>query len=99
MVEVSAVVDAGLLARRTAKHLRPPRVEMAVEVDDADGTVGAVDAAEQGERDGVVASEGDDSWESLAVLGRAGLVGVGVRFAAEDAVVAFFDLVEGVGIV
>lgn len=36
-------------------------VQMAVEVDDADGAVGAVDAPEQRESDGVVAAEGDDA--------------------------------------
>ena len=34
---------------------------MAVEVDHGDGTVGAVDGAQEREGDGVVAAEGDDA--------------------------------------
>jgi hypothetical protein len=72
---------------------------VAVEVDDADGTVGAVDGAEEGKGYRVVAAQGDDSGEGLAILGRAFLLGVCLGLAGEDAVVAFFDLVEGVGVV
>ena len=72
---------------------------MAVEVDDADGAVGAVDAPEEGERDGVVAAEGDDAGEGFAVFGGAGLVGVGGGFAGQEGVVAFFDLFDGVRVV
>ena len=38
---------------------------MAVEANYTDGTVGAVNAAEKEQRDGVVASGGHDSWEVL----------------------------------
>lgn len=99
VVEVGAVVDAGDLGGGTAKDLGLPRVEMGVEVDHANGAVGAVDGAQQGQGDGVVAAEGDDTRQGLAVLGRAGLVGVGLGLAAQDGVVAFLDLVEGVGVV
>ena len=41
-------------------------VQVGVKVDDADGTVGSCDAAEERQGDGVVAAEGDDSGECLA---------------------------------
>lgn len=43
----------------------------------------------------MVAAEGDDSWQGLTVLCGALLLGVCGGGAGEDAVVAFFDLVEG----
>lgn len=72
---------------------------MAVEVDDADGAVGAVDAPEQGKSDGVVAAEGDDAGEGFALFGGALLVGVGVGLPHEEGVVTFFDLSDGVRVV
>lgn len=42
----------------------------------------------------MVAAEGDDAGEGLALLGGAGFVGVGLGGAREDRVVAFFDLVK-----
>ena len=45
MVEVGAVVHAGDLGGRAAEDFGLPCVEVRVEVDDADGAVGAVDAA------------------------------------------------------
>ena len=99
VVEVRAVVDGGLLAGRAAKYLRLPRVEVRVKVDDGDGAVGSVDAAQEREGDGVVAPEGDDSREGLAVLGDAGFGGGGVGLAHEEAVVAVFDLLDRVGVI
>jgi len=54
VVEVSAVVDARNFAGRAAEDLWFPCVKMGVEMDDGDGTVSAVDRAEQWESDGVV---------------------------------------------
>ena len=68
-------------------------------MDDRDGAIGAVDGSQEGEGDGVVAAEGDDSGQGLAEEGGALLVRVGSWLSREDAVVAFFDLVEGVGVV
>lgn len=45
VVEICAVVDGGLWRGGPAEDFGPPRVEMGVEVDDADGTVGFVDGA------------------------------------------------------
>ena len=45
VVEVCAVVYGGLKRRGPAEDFGLPGVEMGVEVDDADGTVGFVDRA------------------------------------------------------
>jgi hypothetical protein len=79
----------------------PPRtgVKMAVEVNHGYGPVGAVNGLQQGEGDGVVAAERDDSGQGLAVLGGTLLVCVGRRRSREDAEVALLDLVESPGVV
>lgn len=74
-------------------------VQVAVKVDDGDGPVGALDGPQQGQGDGVVAAEGDDAGERLALDGGAALVGVGRGRAREDAVVAILDLLERPGVV
>ena len=55
-VEVGAMVDGGLLGGSATEDFWLPGVEMGVEMDDRNRTVGFVDAAEEGERDGVVAA-------------------------------------------
>ena len=72
---------------------------MRVEMYDTDGTVRAVDASKQGQRNGVVTTEGNDTREGRAFEGGAFLVGVRSWRPREDAVVAFFDLVDSVGVV
>ena len=99
MPEVSAVVDAGLLGGCTPEDLRLPGVQVRVEVDDRDRTVGTIHAAEQRQCDGVVAAQRDHTREGLALLRRARSRGIGGWLAHEDAVVAFLDLVDGVGVV
>lgn len=99
MVEISAVVDAGYFARRAAEHFRLPGVEVGIEMDDGDGPVGTVNRAQEGKCNGVVATEGDDSWERLAVLGWAFLLCVGSWRTSEDRVVAFLDLGECPGVI
>lgn len=74
-------------------------IQMRVEVDDADGPVGAGDAAEERERDGVVAAECDNSREGLALEGRAFLVWIRGWGSAQNAVMAILDLLNGVGVV
>lgn len=98
-VEVGAVVDGGLLAGGAAEDLGLPRVEVGVEVDDRDGPVGLVDAAQEGEGDGVVAAQRDDARERLARLADARLVGGGVGRAGQEHVVPVLDLLEGVVVV
>lgn len=99
VVEVRAVVDAGDLGGRPAKDLWLPGVEVAVEMDDGHGPVLTVDGPQQGQRYGVVPAQGDDPGQRPAPLGRADLVGGGGRRAGEDAVMAFFNLVECPGVV
>lgn len=74
-------------------------LQMAVEVNDADGTVFTVDAAQQRQGDGVVTAEGDDTRKRLALLGQTLHVRVGGRRTREDAVVALLDLLDGPGVV
>jgi hypothetical protein len=74
-------------------------LQMAVEVDDGDGSVGSVHAAEEGKGDGVVTAEGNDTGKRLSLLGWADLVGVCRRLAHEDAVVALFDLLDRILVV
>ena len=99
VVKVRAVVDGSLSCRGSAEDFGLPGVEVRVEVYDADGTVGFVDGAEEGERDGVVAAEGYDAGEGLFIFGWADLVCICGRGAHEEAVVTFFDLLDCVGIV
>ena len=99
MVEVRAVVYRGLRGRGSAEDFGPPSVEVGVEVNDADGSVGFGDGAEEGQCDGVVSAEGYDAREGLFVFGRADLVRIRGRCAHEKAVVPFFDLLDCVGIV
>lgn len=68
---------------------------MAVEMNDRHGAVGPVDGPEQGQRDGMVTTEGDHARQRLALFRWADLVRVGGRLAGEDAVVALLDLVKG----
>lgn len=83
MIEVRAVVDGGNLGGRAAEDLGLPSVEMAVKVDDRHRPVGAVDGPQQRQGDGVVATQGNDSGQRLALErtldGRTGLIGVGGR--------------------
>jgi hypothetical protein len=99
MVEIRAVVNGSYLGGGATEDFGLPGIEVGIEVDYGDGSVGAVDGAEEWECDGVVAAEGDDSWEGLAVFGRPFLFGVCGGGPGEDAVVAFFDLVERPGVV
>lgn len=74
-------------------------LQVAVEVDDRDGTVSRNDAAEDGKRDSVIAAEGDDAGEGRALLGVPLLAGIGKGRAGEELAVALFDLLDGVDIV
>ncbi len=67
---------------------------MAVEVNDTDWSIVAVDGAQKGKSDGVVTSKSDQTREGGSLLGWAGLVCMGVGCAAQEEVVALFDLLE-----
>jgi hypothetical protein len=100
MEEVSAMVDARLSTGRAAEDLRFPCVKMAVEVDNADWAIGAIDGTKKRQRDSVVSTKSDHSRQGLTALRvETGLVGVGLGRAAEDAVVALLNLLNGKGIV
>jgi hypothetical protein len=73
--------------------------QMAVEMNDRDRAIGLVDTAQQRQGNGMVTTQGDDSWQHLAGLGDALLVCVGVRFAHQDAVVPILNLLNGVCVV
>lgn len=94
MVEVRAVVNAGDLAGRATEDLGLPSVKVGVEMDHSDGTVRAVHAAKQGQSDGVVTAHGDDTRQSLAVLAWAWLFRICSWLPHQDAVVAFFNLLD-----
>lgn len=95
MCHLLTVVDRSNFARSTAENLRLPCVKMTVEVDNSHRSIRAVHAAEQRQSDRVVTAHGDHTREGLVFLREPRLVGVSGRVAHEDAVVAFFDLVDG----
>ena len=61
VIEIRAMVDGGLFGGCTTEDLWPPGVEVRIEVDDADGSVGLVDRAEKGKSDSVVAAKSDQT--------------------------------------
>lgn len=74
-------------------------IQVAVKVNDGDGSISPVDGSQQGKCDGMVAAERDDTRKSLSLLRRPSLVGVGGGTPREDIEVAFFDLVQGPSVV
>ena len=99
VIEVRAMIDGSLCAGGAAEDGGLPCVQMAVEVDHGDGAVGAVDAAQEGKRDGMVATEGDDTREGATGFTRAGEVRVRAGSAGEEGIVALLDLLDGVSVV
>lgn len=59
MIEVGAMVDAGLLARSSTEDLWLPGVKMRIKVYDGNWTVGTIHAAQQWEGNGVVTPQSD----------------------------------------
>ena len=53
-------------------------------MDNGDGTVSTVNRSKEGKRDRVVSTQGDDSWESFAILGRPLFLCIGSRGACEN---------------
>jgi hypothetical protein len=60
------------------------RLQVAVKVDDSDGSVFSVDGTKKRECDGVVSSESDQTGECFASLRGTGFVGMGVWWAAQQ---------------
>lgn len=74
VVEVSTMVDGGLLGRTATEDLWFPGIKVRVEVKDSDWAICCGDAAEERQRDGVITSEGNQSWQSLAFGRKANLL-------------------------
>lgn len=92
-------VSLVFLSRESDSSMWGSDSQMAVEMDYADRSIGFVYAPQQRQRDSVVSAKRDDSRQRLPMLGRAQLVCVGGRLAHQDAVVAFFDLLDSIRIV
>jgi hypothetical protein len=58
-----------------------------------------VDRAQQRKRDSVVTTQCDETWQCLALLGGARLLSIGMRRAAQQQVMALFDLLKGVCVI
>lgn len=87
-------LNALTLTRTKAGHL-----QVAVKMDDRNGTVRLVYAAEQGQCDGMVSSQRDNSRQYLPVDGHSGLFCVGVGFPHKKRVMALLNLTNGPGVV
>ena len=74
-------------------------LQVAVEMNDGDGSVSAIDATEEGEGDGVVSSERDDSWQGFSFDGWTCSVCVGCWLPSQNFIVAFLNLLNGIGVV
>ena len=72
---------------------------MAVKMNDLNRTIGAIDAAEQRQGNGVVTTQSDDTWQSLALQGWSLCVSIGSWLPRQQLVVSFIDLFESIGIV
>jgi len=68
-------------------------------VDHRDWTVSTVDRSKERQRDRVITSEGDYSWESLSIFSWAFLFGIGRWSTGQNGVVSLFDLVKSPGVV
>lgn len=99
VVEIRAVVDGRLRAGRPAEHLGLPRVQVRVEVHHRHRPVRPPHAAQQRQRDGVVAAQRDQPRQRAPRGREAARARRRGRRARQQRVVAFFDLLDGVGVV
>ena len=72
---------------------------MGIKVDHGNRSVGFLDGPEQWKRDGMVATESDHARESSTLERWTFSVCVGGRSTGENAVVAVFNLLNGIGVV
>ena len=86
-------------ALRAGERAEPTGIQMAVKVDDRHGSVRAVDGPQQGEGDGVVATQSDHPREGLAVESGSLLQSIRLGLSGEDAEVAVLDLGQRVRVV
>ena len=72
---------------------------MAVKVDDSNRSIGSGYTSEKWESDSVVTTQCDNSGQCLTLFGWTLLTCIGCRYTFQDAVVALFNLLNGVGVV
>lgn len=99
MIKIRAMIDRSLFGGCTAKDFWSPGVEVGIEVNNGDGSVGFVDRAKERKGDGVIAAEGNDARKGLFLERGPRGRGSGEGWAHEESVVAVFNLLDGVGIV
>lgn len=115
VVEVGSVVDSRNLAGRAAKDLGLPCVpeicqfklpvvmdihlQMTVEMDHSHGPVSLVDTAQQRQCDGMITPQSDNPRQSLSGPGQSFRIRIGERLAHQQAVMSFFNLLDGPSIV
>jgi hypothetical protein len=108
------VVDGGDVGGSTAEYLRfpcavlaentmvsvvPTCVQVAIKMDHGHWSVGTVDGAKQRECDGVIASQGDNTWQCLPLQSWSLLVSVGGWRSTKEVVVSVFDLLKGIRVI
>jgi len=72
---------------------------MAVEVNHADGTIRPINTSEERQRNCMVTTKRNDSWQCLSLQRRALLLCVGSWLATEKQIVALFDLLDSVRVI
>ena len=74
-------------------------IQVAVKVNDGDGSISPINGSKQGKSDGVVAAESNDARKGLALFRRSSLIGIGGRTPGEDVEMTFFNLVQSPSVV
>ena len=74
-------------------------LQMTIEMDNAHRTIFAVDAAKKWKSNGMVTTQSDNPWESLALFRYTWLLCVCCRWSWENGMMTFFNLVDCVCIV
>lgn len=72
---------------------------MGVEVNYGDGPISSVNGSEEWQCDCMISPKCNEAWEGAAGFANARAVSSGMRYAGQQSVMAFFDLLECVGIV
>lgn len=93
--EVGAVVDSGRLTVLTTKHLRLPRIQMRVEVDNSNRSVRRLHTSQDGENDGMVTTQRDNPGQRLPILRRPLLIRVRRGLAHKQLIMPALDLPDG----
>lgn len=99
VVEVRPVVDGRLFGRGAAEDFGLPRVEVRVEVNDADRAVRGFDTTQQRQGDGMIPAQRDETRQGPPLLRGPRLVGVCSRLAQKQLLVPVLDLLQRIRIV